>query len=88
LLPERDVACDTCASGSLLRQAGVPNADIAKLMGHADTKMVDRVYGQMRPESLAAALRRSLGGTKPARFARIRLFFARDARKKAGAFNP
>jgi integrase len=28
-----------------LRQAGVPDATIAVLMGHSDTKMVERVYG-------------------------------------------
>jgi integrase len=68
--------------GSLLRQADVYNADIAKLMGHADTKMVDRVYGQTTPESLAASLRHALRKrTNRAQAPRRPSFFSRKSRK-------
>jgi len=44
--------------GSMLARAGVPFEVIAKLMGHKSTKMVMEVYGQMRPEDLAAIVRK------------------------------
>lgn len=44
--------------GSWLRQAGVPDAVIAELMGHTDTKMVARVYGQLTEEQGQAAIRK------------------------------
>jgi integrase len=43
--------------GSWMLQAGVPLVLIARMMGHIDTRMVERVYGQMRTEDVAAQLR-------------------------------
>jgi len=43
-----------------LRQAGVPSALVAPAMGHADTDMVDRVYGQLESSDLARQIRGSL----------------------------
>ncbi len=45
---------------SWMIQDGVPPLVIAKMMGHADTKMVLRVYGQMRPQDVAGQLRDAL----------------------------
>jgi integrase len=41
---------------SWLRQAGVPDAHNAELMGHADTRQVCQVYGQLSAEQLEAAI--------------------------------
>lgn len=35
-----------------LRDAGVDVASIADVMGHVDSRMVERVYGRLRPEQL------------------------------------
>ena len=35
-----------------LRDAGVDTASIADVLGHADSRMVERVYGKLRPEQL------------------------------------
>lgn len=43
--------------GSWMLQAGVPTIVIARMMGHVDTRMVERVYGQLRTEDLASQLR-------------------------------
>lgn len=43
--------------GSWLRQAGIESEHIGLSMGHADSRMVERVYGKMPPESLAALLK-------------------------------
>lgn len=45
---------------SLLRQQGAGLDDLADLLGHKDTTMVRRVYGQDTPERLRESLRRSL----------------------------
>jgi len=75
--------------GSLLRQQGVPNADIAKMLGHVDSKMVDLVYGQMPPVSLQAALDRHLGrGTKSARHKQRMGISPEKRARKAGPSNP
>jgi len=41
----------TCATW--LRAAGTPPHLIAPLMGHADSRMVERVYGRLEPVTLA-----------------------------------
>lgn len=46
--------------GSWLRQAGVPLEDIAKMMGHTSTAMVERVYGQDTPEAMKNRVKASL----------------------------
>lgn len=35
-----------------LREAGTDNATIADVLGHMDSRMVDRVYGKLRPKQL------------------------------------
>jgi integrase len=40
-----------------LRAAGVEPHLIGKMLGHADSRMVERVYGQLAPEALAALMR-------------------------------
>jgi len=47
----------TCATW--LRQAGVEPHLIAAVLGHADSRMVERVYGRMPVDKLGEALRRS-----------------------------
>lgn len=42
--------------GSILRQLGVEPHLISKMMGHIDARMVERVYGQLPPDSLAALM--------------------------------
>lgn len=49
----------TCATW--LRSAGVPLDLIAAVLGHADSTMVERVYGRLEPDILANRLRQSLG---------------------------
>jgi integrase len=39
-----------------LQERGVANEHLAKLMGHASTTMVDKVYGRARPKAIAALL--------------------------------
>ncbi len=48
----------TCATW--LRAAGVPAELIAPLMGHRDTRMVERVYGRLAPKDLWARIAGSL----------------------------
>lgn len=43
---------------SWLAQAGVPLYDASKLMGHAGTKMLERVYARLAPETLRSAIDR------------------------------
>jgi len=45
---------------------GVPNEVIAPMMGHADTRMLSRVYNRKTPEELARAVRRAAGLPEPA----------------------
>lgn len=47
----------TCATW--LRQAGVEPHLIAAVLGHADSRMVERVYGRLPTDALDVALRRS-----------------------------
>ena len=49
----------TCATW--LRAAGVAPDLIAPVMGHADTRMVERVYGRLSPQALATRLAAALG---------------------------
>ncbi len=44
----------TCATW--LRAAGAPNDLVAPVLGHADTRMVDRVYGRLSVDDLACRL--------------------------------
>lgn len=41
---------------SWLCQAGVPELTVVRLMGHGDSTMIRRVYAQLAPETLAAAV--------------------------------
>lgn len=50
----------TCAKW--LRVAGVPIELLAPVMGHADTKMVELVYGRLETSELATLIQRSLDG--------------------------
>jgi integrase len=43
---------------SWLAQAGVPMLATARLMGHGSTKMIERVYAQLAPQTLADAIAR------------------------------
>lgn len=52
--------------GSILRQLGVEPHLIGKMLGHADSRMVERVYGQLPTEALARLLAERLD-PKPAR---------------------
>ena len=45
-----------------LRLAGVEPANIAPIMGHADSRMVERVYGKVTPMDLASKLSARLNG--------------------------
>jgi integrase len=49
----------TCATW--LRQGGVEPHLIAAMLGHTDTRMVERIYGRMPVDSLGKALRLRLG---------------------------
>lgn len=42
-----------------LHQRGVPTLALSRMLGHADTRMVGRVYGQDTTESLANAVKRA-----------------------------
>ncbi len=42
-------------------EAGVPLHIVAAMMGHKDTRMLERVYGRQTPEQLAAAVARAPG---------------------------
>lgn len=43
-----------------LREAGVDTSLIADVLGHTDSRMVERVYGRLRPEQLRDRVRASL----------------------------
>jgi integrase len=45
----------------LLRAAGAQLPDVADVLGHADTRMVERVYGRRGVDDLAASLARGAG---------------------------
>jgi integrase len=47
--------------GTWLRLGGVEPSLIGAAMGHADSRMVERVYGRMPAESLQSALRKRVG---------------------------
>ncbi len=49
----------TCATW--LRAAGVPPDLIAPVMGHADTRMVERVYGRLPVQTLASRIAAAMG---------------------------
>ncbi len=49
----------TCATW--LRAQGAPPHSIAPVMGHADSRMVERVYGRLPTDQLAARLAQELG---------------------------
>ena len=44
------------AYASWLKQRGVDSAAVAKLLGHASTRMVDLVYGHLSDDTLASAV--------------------------------
>ncbi len=46
--------------GKWLRLAGISNDDAAPMMGHADGRMMAKVYGKMTPMELAPQLRKQL----------------------------
>jgi len=63
-----EIGIDRCSPNDLrrthsnwLRDAGVDNSTIADVLGHVDSRMVDRVYGRLRPEQLAARVKALLG---------------------------
>lgn len=45
--------------------SGVEASLVAQLLGHTDSRMVERVYGRLSPGQLGAALEARLGGTGP-----------------------
>jgi integrase len=51
----------TC--GSWLIQAGVEASLVARILGHADSRMVERVYGRMRPEHIGRVARSQISTT-------------------------
>lgn len=92
-------ACDDakiarCSSNDLrrtyahwLRAEGVSLETIAPLMGHTTTQMVQRVYGRLDPDELAARLHAELGARCIAGASDARAsdgLRGRDARKNAG----
>jgi integrase len=46
--------------GSILRQMGIEPHLIGKMLGHADSRMVERIYGQLPPEALAKLMAKRL----------------------------
>ena len=44
---------------TILRVAGVAPSAIAGMMGHADSRMVERVYGRIKPDELGAQINRA-----------------------------
>lgn len=49
--------------GTILTQAGVEPHLVGKMLGHADSRMVDRVYGQMSPDALGKLVHERLDQT-------------------------
>ena len=52
--------------GTQLKEAGITSAQVADLMGHADTRMVEKTYAPTRHESIMKhknTLERINGGT-------------------------
>ena len=47
-------------------EAGVPLYIVAQLMGHKDTRMLERVYGRQRTDQLAVAVARAVPGLRAA----------------------
>jgi integrase len=56
----------TCATW--LRAQGAPPDLIAPVMGHADTRMVERVYGRLSPQALAERLVSAIGPARCSTF--------------------
>lgn len=52
----------TC--GVWLRASGVPLDQIAAYMGHADSRMVERVYARLQPEQLARLMMEAMNGRR------------------------
>ncbi|MGA2448598.1 MAG: tyrosine-type recombinase/integrase [Polyangiaceae bacterium] len=50
-----------------LVEGGVSDTAIAKLLGHADTTMLHRVYGKPRDEAVSSLLARQTSGLPPVR---------------------
>ena len=44
-----------------LRGRGADPSLLAPFLGHADSRMADRLYGRHTPETLAASLQRAIG---------------------------
>jgi len=74
----------TCATW--LRQGGVEPHLIAAMLGHTDSRMVERVYGRLPVESLGRALRERLG--EPERLPEDCSVFATDAGDSEGSVGP
>jgi integrase len=49
--------------GSILRALGVEPHLIGKMLGHADSRMVERVYGQLPPDALGKLMAARLGAS-------------------------
>ncbi len=69
-----------------LVDAGVEPFLVAAVLGHKDTRMVERVYGKLRPETLKKALLARLGNVRalPAKADFTRTSPERDRAKKRG----
>jgi integrase len=53
--------------GKILRLRGIEPQLIAPMLGHADARMVERVYGKLEPAELAKLIGQRLSGTKKVR---------------------
>lgn len=58
--------------GSILRAMGIEPHLIGKMLGHADSRMVERIYGQLPPDALSKLMHERTGETakKPKKKAR------------------
>ncbi len=74
--------------GSILRALGVEPHLIGKMLGHADSRMVERVYGQLPPEALGKLMSERLDVRPGARHAGKKGSRTRKASKKAGPKTP
>jgi integrase len=72
--------------GSILRQRGVEPHLIGKMLGHADSRMVERVYGQIPADALGSLIgERLAAGTAEGQSTQIGASAAREkAERKAG----